>query len=569
VAAASVVHGRWGAVGLACLAGVLLSIRLDEPGWFDNEGRFAEAAREMIVRHDWITPRINLIPYLTKPPLTSWLVGLVFLVTGPSEWARLVPLVSALVTIVLTCWLGARLYGARTGLVAGLMLATMLGFVLEARTLRPDCLVILAVTATIWCWYVSETSAPARRTRWLVAMYAALGVGMLVKGFVAPVLAAVPIGLATVREHGLRGGVTRLRPLLGLGVIAAIVLPWHVAAALANPGFAWDYIVNQHLLFALDKKEPRDSEGDTLAFFWQMFAGRASPWVLLAPFTLREAIAPTGDAAAGRSTLLLWTWVVGVLGLFSLTPSRLEHYSLPALPAVALLAARAWQRAREDGVGSGLRGCTIALGLALAAGGVFGVWRGEALAASAYWMPQAPGLMALVAPASQVACWAGLVFVGAGLARNATAIVAAAVAGITPFLAILIHALIAAEALFSWRPVARALERVPPATEIVFQAPVEYQIVGGLDFYLGRAVTMLEPAGGFTPPTYLQGYTKDMFITRDELDRRWASGRPLAIVSDPQQRRDAPDGLVPAPFHVLERFGDRWVLTNFPLASAH
>ena len=567
MAAASVVHGRWGAVGLACLAGVLLSIRLDQPGWFDNEGRFAEAAREMIVQRDWITPHVNLIPHLTKPPLISWLAGLVFLVTGPSEWARVVPVASAMLTIMVTCWLGARLYGGRTGLVAGLMLATMLGFVLEARTLRPDCLVILAVVATIWCWHVAEAAAPARRTRWLVAMYAALGVGMLAKGFVPPVLAAVPIGLATVREHGLRAGVTRLRPLLGLGVTAAIVLPWHVAAAFANPGFAWDYIVNQHLLFALDKKEPRDSEGDTLTFFWQMFAGRASPWVLLAPFTLREAIAP--DDTAGRPTLFLWAWVAGVLGIFSLTPSRLEHYSLPALPAMALLAARAWQRAREAGGSRGLRACTIALGLALAAAGIFGLWRGEVLAASAYWMPQAPGLMALILPASMVACWAGLLFVAAGLVRNTTAIVAAGVVGIAPLLAILIRALIAAEALFSWRPVARALERIPPSTEIVFQAPVEYQIVGGLDFYLGRAVTMLEPAGGFTPPTYLEGDTHDMFITRDELDRRWVSGRPLAIVSDPQQRRDAPDGLVPAPFHVLERFGDRWVLTNFPVASAH
>ena len=569
MAAASVVQGRWGAVGLACLAGVLLSIRLDQPAWFDNEGRFAEVAREMLVEHDWITPRVNLIPHLTKPPLISWLAGLVFLVRGPSEWARVVPVASAALTIGITGLLGVRLYGAGAGLVAGLMLATMLGFVLEARTLRPDCLVILAVTAAVWCWHVADMGEPARRTRWLVGMYAALGVGMLAKGFVPPVLAAVPIGFATVRAHGLRGALARLRPLLGLGVIAVIVLPWHVAAAMRNPGFAWDYIVNQHLLFALDKKEPRDSEGDTLAFFWQMFAGRASPWVLLAPFTLREAITPAGDATAGRSTLFLWTWIAGVLGIFSLTPSRLEHYSLPALPAVALLAARTWQRARETGVPGALRGCTIALGCLLVAGGIFGIRWGTELAASAYWLPQAPGLMALVTPAALVACWAGCLFVAAGLARNATAVVAAGVAGIAPFLAILVRALIAAEALFSWRPVARALERIPPSTEIVFQAPVEYQIVGGLDFYLGRAVTMLEPAGGFTPPTYLEGYTRQMFITRDELDRRWTSGRPLAIVSDPQQRRDAPDGLVPSPFHVLDRFGDRWVLTNFPVASAH
>jgi hypothetical protein len=57
-----------------------------------------------------------------------------------------------------------------------------------------------------------------------------------------------------------------------------------------------------------------------------------------------------------------------------------------------------------------------------------------------------------------------------------------------------------------------------------------------------------------------------MFLPRAELGRRWHAARPLAFVSDPLQRRDAPDGLVPQPFHVLARFGDRWVLTNFPVA---
>jgi 4-amino-4-deoxy-L-arabinose transferase-like glycosyltransferase len=73
VAAGSVVDGRWAALGLATLAGTLWSIRLGEPGWFDNEGRFAEAAREMVVLGDYVTPRVNGIPLLTKPPLTQWL----------------------------------------------------------------------------------------------------------------------------------------------------------------------------------------------------------------------------------------------------------------------------------------------------------------------------------------------------------------------------------------------------------------------------------------------------------------------------------------------------------------
>src|SRR5215216_6492149 len=59
VAAARVVDGRWASLGLAVLTALALSIRLDQPGWFDNEGRFAEVAREMLVRADWVTPTIN------------------------------------------------------------------------------------------------------------------------------------------------------------------------------------------------------------------------------------------------------------------------------------------------------------------------------------------------------------------------------------------------------------------------------------------------------------------------------------------------------------------------------
>jgi 4-amino-4-deoxy-L-arabinose transferase-like glycosyltransferase len=567
VAAGRVVDGRWSAIGLATLAGALWSIRLNEPGWFDNEGRFAEVAREMIVRGDYVTPHVNGYPLLTKPPLTQWLAAIVYHVTGPSEWARIVSVIAAMATVVLTCRLGARLYGQRAGLVAGLMLATTLGFVLEARTLRPDCLVVLSVTAAIFCWHVAETGDPARRTRWLAGMYAVLGAGILAKGFVPPLLAGVPIGLATLRAHGL-AGVARLRSGLGLALAAAIVLPWHVAAALANPGFAWDYVVNQHLLFALDKKVPRDSDGDTLAFFWQAFLGRSSPWVLLVPFTAREAVRGVAGGEPVPATTLLWAWILGTMGLFSLTPSRLEHYALPVLPAVALLAARTWQRAVEGGVGMGLRIWVAVLAFALVVVGLVGLRQGHDLAATAYWMPQAPGLMALVAPAAWVAVWMGVLLAAAGAARSATGIVGALAAGVAPFLVIVVRALIEAEALFSWRPVARALERVPAETEVVFQAPTEYQIVGALDFYLGRPVTMLEPAAGYQAPAYLRGRMEDMFIGTDELDRRWRSGRPVAIVTDPHRRRDTPDGLVPAPFHVLDRFGDRWVLTNFPVPSA-
>jgi 4-amino-4-deoxy-L-arabinose transferase-like glycosyltransferase len=561
-------EGRLAAIGLAILAAGLLSIRLNEPGWFDNEGRYAESAREMVVLADYVTPRVNYFPHLTKPPLTAWLAALVYWVTGPSEWARLVSIVAAALTIILTCRLGALLYDVPTGLVAGIVLATTIGFDLEARTLRPDCLVILAVTAVIFCWWNAEVGPPARRLPWLVAMYATLGIGMLAKGMVAPLLAAAPIGLASLQAHGFAAAIRRLRPVLGLAIVAAVILPWHVTVALANPGFAWDYVVNEHLLFAIGRKVPKDSDADTLAFFWKAFLCRAAPWVVFLPLTIREAAIGLADGPTPRATAFLWAWILGVMVLFSLTPSRLEHYSLPALPAVALLVARFWRRATETGLGRSATCFLVLLGVAILAGGVFGLTRGPAFAADVYWLPQAPRLMALVTPAAMAACVLGVLLTVAALMRSPSAVVGATVGGVVPLIAILLQALIEAEALFSWRPIARALTRVRPETEVVFQAPIEYQNIGGLLFYVRRRMTMLEPQGVYEPPAYLEPYVDDMFITQKEFDRRWTSGQPMAIVSDPQQRRDDAQGVVPPPFDVLARFGDRWVLTNFPVADA-
>src|SRR5437899_2462543 len=84
-------------------------------------------------------------------------------------------------------------------------------------------------------------AADRRGAWWLAAMYAALGTGVLTKGLVPLVVAGIPLAVITLRDEGWRG-FGRLRPALGVAVLAAIVLPWHVLAAFRHPGFAWDYV---------------------------------------------------------------------------------------------------------------------------------------------------------------------------------------------------------------------------------------------------------------------------------------------------------------------------------------
>jgi 4-amino-4-deoxy-L-arabinose transferase-like glycosyltransferase len=558
---------RWGpALLVVLLFGVLVSIRLGRPGFFDNEGRYAEVAREMLLRRDLITPTLNFSLFLNKPPLLYWLAAGAFALGAVDEWVRLVGVLVAVVAVLLTCRLGARLFSEGTGLLAGGFLATTLGFVLESRTLRPDGLLMASVVGGLAGWRAAEDAPERRRTWWLAAGYVALALGVLAKGLLPVALVGIPVFVCTLRDHGW-SGFRRLRPLLGLMILLLVAGPWHVAVALEHPGFAWDYLVNQHLLFLLDKKLPRDSEGDPLTVFWGMFLGRALPWIVLLPFTLREGLRGLrrGADPIARSSALCWTWLAAVMVPFSLAPSRLEHYSLPALPAVVLLAARGWQRLRAGELGrrAWLWLGTVAAGLLVAS--AFGAWQGRDVLARVHWVHQAHGLMTLVLPTAFVLGVGGLALALSVHARRPRALLAA-IAGMTiPMLAIVLRAQAEVEPFFSWKPLASSvLARLPESVDVVLEAPMEYQLVGGLAFYTKRRITLLEPVD-FTPPTYLERLRDGLFISRPEFARRWTDAKPLAFISDPQRRRATPAGLVPGPFHIVDRVGDRWLLTNHPV----
>ena len=556
----------WGlpaALALGGAAAALLSVRLDVPALFDNEGRYAEVAREMLLRGDFITPTLDFTLFLNKPPLTFWLAALVHHLTGPSEWARLVSVAWAAVALVATCRLGALLYDERTGLVGGALLAVTLGFVLEARTLRPDMTVAATVVLALLCWrhILRHADGDRARLRWLVAFYASLGVGMLAKGLVPVVLVGIPVGIVTLLERGWRG-VRELRPGLGLLVLGIIVLPWHLAIALRHPGFVSDYLLNQHLMTFFDKKPQNDTAGDPLWFFWSAFAGRMLPWVVLLPLTLdemRRGLRRFAEPAA-RATAYLWLWLGGLLLFFSLAPSRLEHYCVPGLPAGALLAARVWQRGTRGEIAPVAWRAISAVGVLVFAVGAFGMVRGASLVSQTYWIAQAPALPYFAPLAGSVVAATGAMMALAAARRRAGLLVAVLGLAMIPISAIVVRAEAEAEPLFAWRLPARAVMSVAGAdTEIVFESPREYQLVAGLVFYTGRRVTLLEPPG-FVPPAYLAPSMAGMFLSRQEFARRWEAGASLVLVSNPLLRREDPTEIAPGPFRVLGRFGDRWVL---------
>ncbi|HLK13016.1 MAG TPA: glycosyltransferase family 39 protein [Candidatus Binatia bacterium] len=554
------------ALALALSLGALLAVHLTRPGFLDDEGRNAEVAREMLVLGDWLTPHLDFTLYLNKPPLPFWLAAIAFRAGLTDERARVVSLLAAVVTLVATAALGRRLYDEPTGLLGAALLASSVGFALEARTLRADIWLVASVTVAFLAWTAAEEADGWRRGAWLVALYTALGVGGLAKGLVCVVLAGVPIAALAMVRHGLRA-CARLHPELGLLVFAVIPLPWHAAVALRHPGFAWDYVVNQHLLFFFDRKLPRDSEGDPLLLFWASFVGRHFPWILLVPLAAGELGSRRRGDTAARGTAVLATWAGSVLAFFSASPARLEHYLAPAAPPMALLAARGLALHARGEAGAAAWRRLAGAGVVLAAIGVAGAFRGPPTLAGVPWLAGAPGLPDLAKPAGEALALSGLLVASAAGARRPRALAAAFGATAALTVGFTLVALARAEPLVSWAPLARAVARaVPPGVPIAFDASDEYQVVGGLAFYTQRQILLLEPPH-FVPPTYLAGQSEAAFVSRARFAAAWRAGTPLALVSDPKRPSRTPAHLAPGSFLVVAAAGGRWAVADVPFAA--
>ncbi|MBI4591200.1 MAG: glycosyltransferase family 39 protein [Candidatus Rokubacteria bacterium] len=549
---------------LALLAVPTLFLGLGTPAFMDNESRYAEVAREMLLSGDWMTPRLNFTVFLNKPPLAYWLTALTFEAVGINEYGRLWVALTALGTLGVTFLLGRTLGGSRVGLLSSLVLLTSAGFFLEGRTLRPDLLLVLLVsTALLGFLKASQARTIRDRTLWVYLSVFALALSVLAKGLVGVALVGATTGLTLLLGDRPAPGWRQVRWWPALLIVLAVILPWYLVTGLRNPGFWWDSIVNQHVLALVDRKLPRDSRPDSLLYFWGAFLIRTLPWCIYLPVALLRAVRILRHSRT-PGKLLPAIWFGVVLAFFSLMPSRLRHYSLPALPAVALLVGGWWaeviERRGARSVGALVAGASLVL---IAVTGFVTVpW----VVRSQAW---AQGFPELTRPAALVF---GLLIVGTGAALGSVwrgrpgPAFALLLLTILPQFFFVHRSLALIEPVNSWKSVGMAISRLSPRDgEVIFAASEEYQLCAGVNFYTGRPLSVWLP-DGYVPPTYLDLGDHTVFLTRSEFLRRWQADRTVLLVVDPGRRAGDPAALVPAPVWVVGRWGDRVLLANRPVS---
>lgn len=305
--------------------------------WESNEARYPLLAQHILTHGRWLVPEVRGQLYLNKPQLFFWSIALVSLPAGRvSELTAALPsILSTVAAVGAVLAIGTRLWGRRTGLLAGLIAATAPPFFVFGHLAIPDMMLTAGLTWTLY-WFLRAASS-GWATGSLVGFYvcAALAIGTKGPPGYAALAAAIIAVLGTEGHRGL----ARLRPGLGLSILAVASLPWIVPYYVQSRGqFQSNVLVGHYGVWVLRGSLLARVEGlaQTLGNFlpWSIF-------LVAAAWSWRRAPDP------GRRRLILWTATLWALLVFTGTPR--SHYLLPVYPLLALLAAEPLGRAAADG----------------------------------------------------------------------------------------------------------------------------------------------------------------------------------------------------------------------------
>lgn len=354
---------QWGVILIA--AGVFLLACISPPGLMDDvDAVQAQIARTMLETGDWITPHLNKIAYMEKPPMKYWLIASFFSIFGVHDWVARLPIALGAVTLAWVVFLfGKWTLSERAGFQAGLAIASCIGLFLFTRILIADVLIALTITTSLWCFLRIIDDDEPHPLHYSMLGASSIGFGILLKGLIAFIF---PIGIAglylIVSRQILEKRVwQRVNLPVFILVLAVIVAPWHILATIKNPpyfdfsmvsepgkyrGFFWFYFFNEHILRFLGRRHPKDYNTVPLVSFWLLNLVWLFPWSSFLPSLRALDFTFTPKNRLQRVCLLAICWIATVMGFFSLSTTQ-EYYSMPIYPAVALLVGLALDKKSE------------------------------------------------------------------------------------------------------------------------------------------------------------------------------------------------------------------------------
>ena len=332
-------------LALATLFFILLVLAALRPLAVPDEGRYGEIGRWMLYSGDWLTPRLNGIPFFHKPPYLYWLEAASLAVFGVNAWAlRLVPALHAGL-MLLAMYAGVRRFATEVmARRAVWMLGSSLTFPLGGQYVNHDMLVAAWISVAIWCFalaFMHGEKPHAALARW---GFVACALGFLSKGLIGVALPGLVLLLWLLWTRQLKK-IAHLPWLSGLALFALIAIPWFWVTEQRFPGML-GYMFGKHQISRFSATTFNNSQ--PWWFYLLSLAVLLFPWVFL---VANQAFSQAGRAFIATNSIakawpaLCWIWVLAIIGFFSIQSSKILGYAFPVMAPLAVLAAIGWDDA--------------------------------------------------------------------------------------------------------------------------------------------------------------------------------------------------------------------------------
>jgi 4-amino-4-deoxy-L-arabinose transferase-like glycosyltransferase len=341
--------------------------------WNPDEPRYGQVAREMVERNDPILMHQDGQMYSDKPPLFFWLIALSsFLLKGFSSFAVRAP--SALFgtfTVLLTFFLGRRLYNWRTGFFSALILATTGEFAYLSTRANMDTTLTFFTTAALFCFIESSvSSAQSDQISWYrkllpYGFYVSMAMATLTKGpvgFVLPFMVCLVYLVIQRNWKGLRN----MKLLAGTLLFFGIVLAWYIPAVLAGGKVYLQETLFKHTVERFAKGW---NHVHPIYYYFFNFPMNFLPWFLFLPAALVHGFSRE-RVGKRKESLFLFVWFATIFVFFSLSKGKRAIYLLPLYPAASVMVGALWHDFVNDRALS-LRGGWISIPLYILSGTLF------------------------------------------------------------------------------------------------------------------------------------------------------------------------------------------------------
>jgi 4-amino-4-deoxy-L-arabinose transferase-like glycosyltransferase len=298
-----------------------------------DEARYSDIPSLMNRTGDYITPHLNHVVYLEKPPLCYWATALLFKIFGENEFSsRLFAALCAWGCILLVYRIGTFSHDEKTGLYSAGVLSTFLYHSIIGKINILDMPLAFFVCLATWAGY-RYFAEDCERKGWLYLLYVSSALAFLTKGLIGMIFPfAITILWLFISKRW--RDILRLFSPVGIIIFLLISCPWIILVQKANKDFLWFFFIREHFLRYTTTFHSRNH---TVLYYVPFIILGTLPWSAFLLKALKEGVEKRVPLFKTAEKRFLLIWIIFIFVFFSVSSSKLIPYIAPIFLPIAVI----------------------------------------------------------------------------------------------------------------------------------------------------------------------------------------------------------------------------------------